>query len=1162
MALNIQNPPDTLPDVDPSVAQEAVELAAKLLEKADSVQTDAEETQGAKLARMMNDPDGKALTMQLSDQAFRSHDPARVASQIDHLLNQYSVPNYFEKWEQLALALGTQVAKFLPAMVIPMIVERIRQETNNVILPAEKSKFRSYLHKRRATGTRLNINQLGEAILGEGEAGRRLEKYMDLLANPDVEYISIKISSIFSQIHMVAYDYTIERIKDILRQLYRQAMKYNYTHPDGRQTAKFINLDMEEYRDLHLTVDAFIQVLDEDEFKNYRAGIVLQAYLPDSAQVQRDLTTWAMKRVENGGAPIKLRIVKGANLAMEQVEASIHGWEQAPYPTKADVDANYKRMVTYGMVEERAKAVNLGIASHNLFDVSYAMILRDKNGLEEYVEFEMLEGMANHQARTVQEKAGGLLLYAPIVSKDDFHSAIAYLVRRLDENTAEENFLHDLFGMTVGSREWKKQRDLFLQAFENMQTVSDAPRRQQNRQTEQIHIDPEAPFDNVADTDFSLRANQEWVKNIVEAYKDKVFETIPLQINGEEIVTDSTGDGHDPAQPDSIAYHYSMATPEQINQALDTAVKAQVDWNNRPIAERRGLLIKAAEKLAERRGDFIGVMMRDGGKQVEESDPEISEAIDFANYYARTFDTLDTEFSDVKRDARGVVLVTPPWNFPLAIPAGGVLSALIAGNSVIIKPAPEAVLTSWYMVNALWDAGIPRDVLQFVPTTDDEVGKGLVTDDRVDAVILTGAYDTARMFLGWKPDMTLFAETSGKNSMIITAMSDRDQAIKDLVKSAFGHAGQKCSASSLAILEAEVYDDPAFRRQLKDAVESLHIAPAYDLSTKMATVIREPDPKLKKGLTTLEAGEEWLVQPRMIDGNPNLWTPGIKLGVKQGTFFHKTECFGPVLGLMRARDLDHAISLANDVDYGLTGGLHTLDDREIEIWREKVEVGNAYINRGTTGAIVQRQPFGGWKKSAFGYSKAGGANYTYALSTWEDDTDDEKTLLGRAHKSYKDAWDSHFSVEHDPSQVRGESNVFRYRKMGRILLRLTPDSKSVDVERVLLATQYCGVPVYVSLSDESARLDILKLDSWRHITVKVEDEAHFIQEIKSGIYQYKQRIRAIEPVSDAIRDAAIDAHVMIASDPVLSNGRLELRHYLQEQSMTQTTHRYGNIVAE
>lgn len=1144
--------------IDENLANEAIALAAELLRKASAQQTNAEKQQGAKLARMMHDADGKTLTMLLSDQAFRSEKPARVADQIAHLLDDYGVPKYFEQWEQMALGLGSQVGQYLPAVVVPFIVAKLRQETSNVILPAEQQQFRKYLERRRDTGIRLNINQLGEAILGEGEAARRLEKYMGLLANPDVEYISIKISSIFSQINLVAFDYTVEQIKEILRKLYRQAMQHTYSAPDGTKSPKFINLDMEEYRDLHLTVEAFRQVLDEDEFKTYRAGIVLQGYLPDSAQVQRDLTEWAMARVAGGGAPIKLRIVKGANLAMEQVEAAHEGWEQAPYATKHDVDANYKRMVTYGCQPPHAKAVNLGIASHNLFDVSYALLLVRKLGVQEFVEFEMLEGMANHQARAVQEAADGLLLYAPIVSKDDFHSAIAYLVRRLDENTAPENFLHDLFDMEEGSQSWHKQRQLFLDAFQDIDAVSDQPRRQQNRATEQIQFDPEAPFENVANTDFSLRVNQQWVADIADTWRDKVIDDVPLQINDELIHTEKQGEGHDPAQPNSVAYRYALANPDQIDVALNTAKNAQSAWAARPMAERRSLLIRAAEQLANRRGEFIGVMMRDGGKQIQESDPEISEAIDFANYYARTFDDMP---EGVSQQALGVVLVTPPWNFPLAIPAGGVLASLIAGNSVIIKPAPEAVLTGWHMVNALWDAGIPKDVLQFVPTTDDEVGKSLVTDERVDAVILTGAYDTAKMFLGWKPNLHLFAETSGKNALIITSMADRDQAIKDLVKSAFGHAGQKCSAASLAILEAEVYDDPVFLRQLKDAVESLRIAPAGDLATKMTPVIRQPDPKLERGLTQLETGEKWLLKPQMLENNPSMWTPGIRLGVKQNTFFHKNECFGPVLGLMRADNLDHAIDLANDVDYGLTGGLHTLDDREIDIWKERVQVGNAYINRGTTGAVVQRQPFGGWKKSAFGYAKAGGPNYTFTLSHWTDDPADGATLLDHARESYAEAWETHFSQEHDPSQVLGESNVFRYRKLARVILPVNADAQAVDIERVLLATKLCGVPLQISLSEEGILPASIDLKQWPHVIVKIADEAQLIRAIRNPGYEYKQRVRAITPVSAAIRQAAIEAHIMIADAPVVSAGRLELRHYLQEQSVTETTHRYGNIIA-
>ncbi|MBK8430775.1 MAG: aldehyde dehydrogenase family protein [Chloroflexi bacterium] len=292
---------------------------------------------------------------------------------------------------------------------------------------------------------------------------------------------------------------------------------------------------------------------------------------------------------------------------------------------------------------------------------------------------------------------------------------------------------------------------------------------------------------------------------------------------------------------------------------------------------------------------MVGAAVLDGGKAIPEADPEVSEAIDFANYYARALDLAESELADVQMAPLGTVLITPPWNFPIAIPCGGVLAGLMAGNTVIIKPAPEAVLVAWEMCKALWEAGIPKEALQFVPTTDDEVGRSLVTDGRINAVILTGAHSTGRMFLGWKPDLRLLAETSGKNSLIISGMADHDQAIKDLVKSAFGHNGQKCSAASLAVLEAEVYDNPAFLRQLRDATASLHVGSAWELSSKVTPIIREPGAELARGLTQLDEGESWLLEPKMVDGNPNLWSPGIKLGVKRGSWYHQNECFGPHL---------------------------------------------------------------------------------------------------------------------------------------------------------------------------------------------------------------------------------------------------------------------------
>lgn len=1173
---------------DEQLAQEAVLLAADLLQEAKKQQSGTEKAQQAKIAGMMDDPNGKMMTMALSDQAFRSHESGRIADQIKHLIELYGVPTYFANWEQIALQLGSMVGQYIPQVVVPFIVAKLRAETKSVILPSEEKELKSYLKKRREMGTRLNLNQLGEAILGEEEAGRRLEAYLKLLTRPDVEYISVKISSVFSQINMVDFRGTVNLIKERLRKLYRQAMSYQYQLPNGGSIPKFVNLDMEEYRDLHLTVAAFKEVLEEKEFVNYRAGIVLQAYLPDSFPVQQELTTWARERVKNGGAPIKMRIVKGANLAMERVEASWHGWAQAPYTSKPQVDANYKRMVVYGCQPEHAPAVNLGIASHNLFDVAYGLLIRAQYGVEEYAEFEMLEGMANHQARAVQNAAGGLLLYAPVVKQEDFHSAIAYLVRRLDENTAPENFLHDLFDLEVGNDKWERQKQFFLEALAQKDSAPYGPNRQQNRQTEKPHFDPAAPFHNEPDTDFALPQNQQWAETIVKTWQDKEIEAIPLQIGGEFVWVNKDGVGSDPSRPGKIAYRYALARPEQIENALKVAVKAQSKWRKTSIAKRKTILIHCAEQLALRRGDLIGAAVLDGGKAVTEADPEVSEAIDFANYYARNLDNLDTELADCDFKPLGTVLITPPWNFPIAIPCGGILAALMAGNTVIIKPAPETVLIAWEMCKALWAGGVPEEVLQFVPTTDDEVGRSLVTDERINAVILTGAYSTGRMFLGWKPQLKLLAETSGKNSLIISGMADHDQAIKDLVKSAFGHNGQKCSAASLAVLEAEVYDNPAFLRQLKDAVASLHVGSAWDLSSKVTPIIREPGAELKRAQTQLDEGESWLLEPRMVDNNPNLWTPGIKLGVKRGSFYHKTECFGPVLGLIRAKDLQEAIAIVNDSDFGLTSGLHSLDDREIAIWREKIEVGNAYINRGTTGAIVQRQPFGGWKRSAFGSgAKAGGPNYVYSLGHWQEKQGHEPlptadwspgvdallqsclALVGRELNEqvgeqlkytagrFALAWHNHFSQEHDPSQILGESNIFRYRPVKGVLVRAEKAEELLPALQAVLAGRTCHVPVQLSVSEALAGLK--ELDQVEGLRVFVENEAQFTERIHTS---YNDRVRLFSAPSTAVRQVAIERHVAVIDEPMVNNGRLELRYYVREQAISETTHRYGNIVTK
>src|SRR5690606_6559015 len=415
----------------------------------------------------------------------------------------------------------------------------------------------------------------------------------------------------------------------------------------------------------------------------------------------------------------------------------------------------------------------------------------------------------------------------------------------------------------------------------------------------------------------------------------------------------------------------ALTTTDAVAQAISTAREHGAAWGAMSGAQRAEILHRAALALESRRADLMEVMASEAGKTLDQSDPEVSEAIDFANYYGELARELDDVDGAAFTPAR-LTVVTPPWNFPVAIPAGSTLAALAAGSAVIIKPARQARRSGAVMVEALWEAGVPREVLQYVQLDGSGLGQQLVADERVDRVILTGGYETAELFRSFRNDLPLLAETSGKNAIIVTPSADLDLAAKDVAYSAFGHAGQKCSAASLVILVGTVATSERFRRQLLDAVGSYRVGDPSDGSSRLGPLIGPADGKLLHALTTLESGERWVLEPERLDEDGRLWGPGIREGVAPGSPFHLTEYFGPVLGTMTAKTLDEAIGLVNAIDYGLTSGLHALDEDEISQWLATVQAGNLYINRGITGAIVQRQPFGGWKKAAVGAgTKAG-----------------------------------------------------------------------------------------------------------------------------------------------------------------------------------------------
>ena len=987
------------------LVQKALYVARELQKRAHVLQTPEERKQQTELDRMIQNPGDKVTLTALTDQAFRSEAAARSADQLVHILDVQGIPRFFSPMERTLLMGFQSFGSYVPGVTIPMVKDKMRRETANVIIPAERDVLCKHLRERRGEGVRMNVNFLGEAILGEDEANKRLKQYLQAFQLPEVEVMSVKISTIYSQISPISREACLEPLCDRMELLYRAAAKGEFERSDGSVVPKFVYLDMEEYRDLSLTAEVFMRTLERPGLEKMVAGIVLQAYIPDSHAWQQSLTTWAQRRVENGGAPVTIRIVKGANMEMERVEASLHGWPQAPFQTKLDTDANYKRMVGFALRSENLAAVRPGIASHNLFDISYALVLAVEADALSGLQFEMLEGMANHQRRALHELTKSVLLYAPACQKEDFIHAIGYLVRRLDENTGDENFLRHAFNITVESDAWKLLEAGFLASFERIADLSSEPRRKQDRRQEDPHAlskmgtagdavitakhrDQWSGFGNEPDTDFSLPANSLWADQIVAAWGSQCGDqaaNVPLWI-GNEVVNEQrvSKDSVDPSRDGTVVARYVEANCDDVKASVEIADQDLAGWGQHSARERHKILRNVASQVRKARGSLMGAALAEAGKTLLESDPEVSEAVDFIEFYSQSAVELD-EISGVASKGRGVVVVVSPWNFPIAIPCGGIAAALAAGNCVILKPASSTVLVAHLLCECFYRGGVPREALQMMPCPGREVGESLVTDDAVDTVILTGGTDTALRMLRAKPDMRLLAETGGKNATIVTAMADRDQAIKNVLQSAFGHSGQKCSATSLLLLEEEVFYDDAFRETLVDAAKSMKVGSAWDTANRMGPLISPPSGDLNKALKELETGESWALIPRRTDGHQCIYSAGIKWNVQRGSYTHLTGFFGPVLGVMCFRSLSEAIQIVNETGYGLTSGLESLDDREQSQWLTGIRAGNLYVNRSTTGAIVLRQPFGGMGRSAFGPGiKAGGPNYVAQLLTFDE----------------------------------------------------------------------------------------------------------------------------------------------------------------------------------
>lgn len=1119
-----------------ALADDAIALVEKWLIESRDVPADAA---AARLAGVLSDPHGLDFTVGFVDGVVRPEDLAVAARNLRDLVPL--TPRFLPAALRGLIRVGGALAPAFPWAVVPVSRRVLRGMVRHLIVDATDSKLGKAIRRIRSDeGVHLNVNLLGEAILGEEEAARRLAGTRRLLERDDVDYVSIKVSSTVAPHSPWAFDEAVRHAADALVPLFRIAAA-------GR---KFINLDMEEYKDLDLTIAVFTDVLDREEFRGLEAGIVLQAYLPDALAAMIRLQEWSAARVAAGGAPIKVRVVKGANLPMEQVDAETHGWPLATWHSKQASDASYKAVLDYALRPEHVRNVRIGIAGHNLFDIALAWLLADRREVTDGIEFEMLLGMASAQATVVRRTVGSLLLYTPVVHPAEFDVAIAYLIRRLEEGASSDNFMSAVFELDDEPALFTRERDRFLASIASMPDEVPGPNRTQDRREPQ----PEAPrdaFANTPDTDPSLAGNRAWG----DAIRSRML-------------TSSLGD--------ATVRENTLSDAAALEAVIARAVAAGEEWRALGAAGRAEILHRAGDILESRRADLLEVMGSEAGKVLEQGDPEVSEAIDFAHYYAESAKRAE-QIDGASHVPVGLTVVTPPWNFPVAIPAGSTLAALAAGSPVIIKPARQARRSGAVMVEALWEAGVPREVLQYVQLDGRELGQRLVSDPAVERVILTGGYETAELFRSFRPDLPLLAETSGKNAIIVTPSADLDLAAKDVAYSAFGHAGQKCSAASLVILVGTVATSERFRRQLLDAVGSYRVGDPSDGASRIGPLIGPAEGKLRHALTTLEPGETWVLEPEQLDEDGRLWNPGIREGVAAGSPFHLTEYFGPVLGIMTARTLDEAVALVNAIDYGLTSGLHSLDDDEISQWLATVQAGNLYVNRGTTGAIVQRQPFGGWKKAAVGAgTKAGGPNYLVGLSDWTDapvaadapsdalsaaalaaasDLDRaDIAWLGGALATDVAAWRDEFGAVRDVTGLTTEQNALRYQSVP-VTIRIE-DATVVQAIRILAAGLRTGARLIVSSATELPAA----VRSWlgEAGVMPVIENADAWRARAKRLAAIGGRIRLVGGrMSDVAEATGGSPSVAVYAGDVVSAGRIELLPYLREQAVSISSHRFG-----
>ena len=880
-----------------------------------------------------------------------------------------------------AMRTGLAAAAFAPALVAGPVKANVTSMAGQFVAGTSPSDLVKRLRANAASGIATTIDLLGETVVSESEAEVFLRRNLDVLDTVSAELardekpcfsdmgpggplprinLSVKMSALTPEVHPADPGASINALKRRLRPILRRA----------GEVGAFVNFDMESYGFKDLTLSLFRSILGEDEFRDRPAvGIALQAYLRDCERDLRELLAWARRSKR----PIVVRLVKGAYWDYETILAAQRGWPVPVWSEKAESDANYEKLSL--LLLENADIAAPAFASHNVRSCAHAIAQADRLGIDPRLcEFQALYGMADELKSALVSSGRRVREYCPV---GELLPGMAYLVRRLLENTSNEGFLRakDAGGATADEL-LRNPVEILNSRAPSAQAAAAGP-----------------VFRNAPNTDFNLEANRARMRAALEGVAKGFGARHPIVIGGRRISDREMIASVNPARPSQVVGYWARATAADADAAVAAARAAWPGWAARPASERAAIIERAAGIIEERRFELNALEVYEAAKPWIEADADISEAVDFCRFYASEMRALDrlhqTQAVPGERDnlvwtARGAGVVIAPWNFPLAILCGMTVAPLVAGNAVIMKPAEQTTVIAAALMDILTEAGVPAGALNFVPGKGEEVGANLVAHPGIDFVAFTGSRavgcriweEAGRTRPGQANLKKVVCEMGGKNALIVDNDADLDEAIPAALYSAFGFSGQKCSALSRLIVLDGVHD--RFVERFLAACASVPVGDPAEPGTLVGPVI---DAEARdKILGMIEQGKReaklaFQAQlPQAAAPGATFVPPTVFVDVPPSATIAREEIFGPVVAILRARDLDDAFGIAMGVDYALTGGLFSRSPSALERARREFRVGNLYLNRGITGAIVERHPFGGFRMSGGG-TKAGGKGY-------------------------------------------------------------------------------------------------------------------------------------------------------------------------------------------